>query len=97
MLESDECNKSPGIVHDVLHYLVQNLLEERRPDPDVFDGLGRERLRGATGGGGSLPPQRFMSNALGSSVGHKAQAGHYYQQALLHTDSDSNIQEYEAI
>lgn len=63
--------QSPGVVHDVLHYLVQNLFEESRPDPDVFDGLCREGLRGAAGGGGALSPQRFMAHALGSPAGHK--------------------------
>lgn len=56
----------------MLDYLIQNLLKESRTDPDVFDGLGRERLRGAAGGGGALSSHRFMANALGSPVGHRA-------------------------
>lgn len=56
----------PGVVHNVLHYLVQNLFKESCPDPDVFDGLGGEGLRGAAGGGGALTPQRFVAYALGS-------------------------------
>ena len=73
-------NKLPRVVHNILHYLVQNFLEESCPDPDVFDGLGRKGLRGAAGGGGALSPQRFMAHALGSPAGHKAQ---YYQWLLL--------------
>lgn len=66
-----EQNKSPGVVHDVLHYLVQDFLEESRPDPDVFDGLGREGLRGAAGSGGALSPQRFVAHALGPPAGEQ--------------------------
>lgn len=58
--------KLPGVVHDVLHYLVQNLFKESRSDPDVFDGLGGEGLWGAAGGGGPLPPQRLVAHTLGS-------------------------------
>lgn len=58
--------KVPAVVHDVLHYLVQNLFKESCPDPDVFDGLGGEGLWGAAGSGGALPPQRFVAHALGS-------------------------------
>lgn len=58
--------KLPGVVHDVLHYLVQNLFKESCPDPDVFDGLGGEGLRGAAGGGGALPPQRLVAHTLAS-------------------------------
>ncbi len=69
---SNEQNKSPGVVNNVLNYLVQNFLKESRPDPDVFDGLGREGLRGAAGGKGALSPQWFMAHTLGSPVGHRA-------------------------
>lgn len=58
--------KLPGVVHDVLHYLVQNLFKESRPDPDVFDSLGGEGLWGAAGSGGALPSQRFVAHTLGS-------------------------------
>ncbi len=50
----------------------------------MFDGLGREGLRGAAGGGGSLSPQRFMACTLGSPAGHNAQVktsnNHYYKE-----------------
>lgn len=58
----------PGVVHDVLHYFVQNLFKECRPDPDVFDGLGGEGLRGAAGGGGALPSQGLVAHTLGPPV-----------------------------
>lgn len=64
-------HKLPGVVHDVLHDLVQNLFKERRPDPDVFDGLGREGLRGAAGRGGALSSQRFVTHTLGSPAGQR--------------------------
>lgn len=61
-----ETVKVPGVVHDVLHYLVQNLFKESCADPDVFDGLGGEGLWGAAGSGGALPPQRFVAHTLAS-------------------------------
>lgn len=63
---------SPAVVHDVLHYLIQNFLEESRAHPDVLDGLGGERLRRAAGGGGALSPQGFVAHALGPPAEHKA-------------------------
>ena len=66
-------NKSPRVVHNVLNYLVQNFLKESCSDPDMFDGSSREGLRRAAGSGGALSPQRFMSHALRSPTGHKAQ------------------------
>lgn len=62
----DNKTNSPAVVHNVLHNLVQNFLEESRADPDVFDGLGGEGLRGPAGGGRALSPQGFVAHALGS-------------------------------
>lgn len=71
---SREWHRSPGVVHNVLHDLVQDLLEQSRPHPDVFDGLGGERLRRPDGGGRALPPQGLVAHALASPAGHK---GHH--------------------
>lgn len=70
-MEYCESHTLPGVVHDVLHDLVQNLFKESRPDPDVFDGLGREGLRGAAGSGGALSSQRFVNRTLGSPAGQR--------------------------
>lgn len=59
----------PGVVHDVLHYLVQDFLKQSCADPDVFDGLSRERLRGAAGGGRALSPQGLVAHALRPPAG----------------------------
>lgn len=69
--EQREWHQSPGVVHDVLHNLVQDLLEESCPHPDVFNGLGGERLRRPAGGGRTLSPQRLVAHTLTSPAGTK--------------------------
>lgn len=63
----------------------------------MFDGLGREGLRGAAGGGGALSPQRFMAHTLGSPTGHKAQVktsnNQYYREESMFVSKAKGTQD----
>ena len=55
----------PGVIHDVLYDLVQDLLEEGGANPDVLDGLSGEGLGGATCRRRPLPLQGLLTHTLG--------------------------------
>lgn len=57
---------SPGVVHNDLNNLIQNFFKESCSDPNMLDGLSRERLRGTAGCGGALSPESLLAHTLES-------------------------------
>lgn len=55
----------PGVIHNVLYDLVQDLLEEGGAYPDVLNGLSGEGLGAATCRRRPLPLQGLLTHTLG--------------------------------